>query len=538
MTDIWLPDWLRQARTRFRYHANRGFSRGTFSGVAKIASLGGDRVSCGIEFTPHGGPTSDGAIERAVLRAQGFQAASAGGVWATDVSHVRRGSYAVSELFANNTFNGTTGWQAVSNSTLSATDRVARSTISAVTVGNALGFGPSSAVTVTQYAPHALRALRSLGRGAVAAQMYMAVGSTLAGTDYVPAVLQSDGLATLAFTPYTTTVIPFIGEVVASGNLPGDYFSCPYVSLARCPLVDNAPNLLLQSASIDNASWTKSGCTVTANNRTAPDGAATGDSLVEDTSTGTHFVSQAVTVASSVADYCFGAALRIVGRDFAALQMIEATGSTAAIAYFNISGGTVGTVSSSTNWSNHRAFIVPLGGSWYGCFLVARKTNAATSVVGRIYAAEADNDINYTGDGASGVSIWRATISQSSVPSRLALTTSAATTGTSQPGSALYLKGLPASTSGLLLPGDWFEVITPTYSSLHMVTMDGTLNSDAAGLGYMKFSPPLRSSPADGAAVIVENPMGRFFVTEDFIEFLNEPGRISTMGLELDEVGA
>jgi hypothetical protein len=142
-----------------------------------------------------------------------------------------------------------------------------------------------------------------------------------------------------------------------------------------------------------------------------------------------------------------------------------------------------------------------MGNGWYSVAIVARKTSSATSVTAIIGLSTGDTVQSYSGDGASLIYAWRATLAQSSVPTRLVQTTSAATSGTSQTGSALYVKGLPASTSGLLTCDDVVEV------NGECLQLTASLDSDAAGLGYLQFKPSLFRSPSDNDPIIVNAPM-------------------------------
>lgn len=105
--------------------------------------------------------------------------------------------------------------------------------------------------------------------------------------------------------------------------------------------------------------------------------------------------------------------------------------------------------------------------------------------------------------------------------------------GASQSGSSLNVDQLPTSTNGLLLPGDFFEVITSRGSELKVCT--ASLNSNSSGAGTIFFEPPLRGSVADNAAVIVEQPMGRFLFTGDMPQWTNEPGVFTTASAEFEE---
>lgn len=105
--------------------------------------------------------------------------------------------------------------------------------------------------------------------------------------------------------------------------------------------------------------------------------------------------------------------------------------------------------------------------------------------------------------------------------------------GASQTGNTLNIDALPTSTDGLLLLGDMFEVITSKGSELKMVTQP--LNSNSSGQGVLFFEPAMRGSPADNAAVIINQPLGRFIFTGDVPQWMNDPGIFSTASLDFEE---
>jgi len=73
-------------------------------------------------------------------------------------------------------------------------------------------------------------------------------------------------------------------------------------------------NLLTFSEQFDNAAWTKTNATITANSTTAPDETLTADKLVENASTGDHRTFQGFTVSSGVV-YTFSVYLKNSGRN-------------------------------------------------------------------------------------------------------------------------------------------------------------------------------------------------------------------------------
>lgn len=75
--------------------------------------------------------------------------------------------------------------------------------------------------------------------------------------------------------------------------------------------------------------------------------------------------------------------------------------------------------------------------------------------------------------------------------------------GAGQTGNVLVTSGWTPGAAGILLAGDYVEL--PGHR-LHMVTVDAA--SDGTGRAELEIEPPLRSSPANGAAIIVNNPRG------------------------------
>jgi hypothetical protein len=446
-----------------------------------------------------------------------------------------RGSFPATELLTNPTFaSGTTGWSAFdSSATIAASDRVLRSTVAA---HQANAFITAAQLNgLTQYAPYIARAFMFTGRGSPWSPV-IAVGALAGNSDYfgntdtTGQAVQGGIFKSSAGVVPATTAYFGAGATTEAGRIAGDYLNFLYTSFSRCAPVDNGPNYLLQSDEL-NPTWTATGATVAVQAATAPNASVTADAIVEDSSTGTHGIDQPVTVASAAGDFAFSVALQANTRTWVQLILREGTGSSDVSMYFNLSTGATGTGATGANWANRRVFVTPLGNGWYRCTIVARKTNAATQVRALIILATGDTANSYAGNGTSQIYAWRATLASSGVPTRLALTTtSAVTTGTVQTGSALYLKGLPASTDGLLEIGDWVEVA----GQLKQVT--ARLNSDAAGLGYLQFRPALGDSPADNDPVIINQPFGRFIYSGGTKELENQFGLYGDIEMNLEEV--
>lgn len=327
-----------------------------------------------------------------------------------------------------------------------------------------------------------------------------------------------------------TTGVGYILLSDSAGSLAGDYVQAPFTSFARCALTDSGGNLFTQSKAIDHADWTRANLTaVTANATAGPDNASDADLVVPNASVASHYVTQSKTISSSATEMLVDGYFKAGGYNFVRLQMRESTGSTDLNQVFNLGTGALGaTANTGANWGNRRAVIRDIGNGWYYCALIGRKTSAGITCDAYIVVESVDGLANYAGNTTSGVYYSNLTMTPSSSFARPVTTTTAAVAASTQNGLALYLKGLPASTAGLLLAGDWVEID----GQLKMVT--ASLDSDAAGLGYLQFAPPLRRAVADNTPVIVTKPMGRFIAT-DSLGWDNEPGVFSHAAIELEE---
>ena len=239
MTDILLPPQTIIARSRIRYIDSTGVSVGTYTGLTRTASLGGDRIGATLEFTITGGLSADGKADRAALIA--FIASMRGRqnrVYLSDASYRRQGTFPTGELLANNSFaSGLTSWSASSaNLTLKASNRVLRSIRTNVGADETIR---AASVTVVNGASYVARAMVVAGKGAM--DFRARVGSTAGGSDIATegADHTADGLATVYGTTGGTTA-HFSVLDGNSGRSIGDYMDVPYASLSRCPLVSGA----------------------------------------------------------------------------------------------------------------------------------------------------------------------------------------------------------------------------------------------------------------------------------------------------------
>jgi hypothetical protein len=493
MADLIIPPWMRIRGGRFDVVSNTAAAPSVFTGAVRTLARSGDKLRTTVRMENVHARESNPykALARAIrtnLRGQ------ANRIWLADPSYQRRGSFPTGELIANNTFaSGTTSWSAYGSSTLTASDRALRASYGS---NNQFGFTQAS-VAVTQYAPHVVRGFLGQYQLAVCDWRMDAQDS---GTDYQTQITDT-GLSMTAFVPRSTTVSVF-GYKSATGEMMGSYFEAPYTSLSRCALIDGGANALTNSD--DFSAWTQAQITTTVNATTAPDGTSTADRLVETATTNVHNASRsAIAISASAVDLMFTVAVKIGQRSHVVIGMTEATGSTRAEAYFNLTTGAVGTTSTGANWSNLRTFSLDMGNGWFQVGVIARKTNGATTASCDVGLASADGTKSFLGSTSNGMFVWRGTFTASSVAARLVATTSSAISASTQTGAGIYVKGLPASTAGLLLIGDEVQI------GKQLCFVVAPLNSNSIGTGYLQLAYPVRAAAADDPVVIHE-PMGRF----------------------------
>jgi len=531
MTDILLPVSIDVASVSFRVMDSVGVSRNPLTGAVRTASRGGDKLGATIEYSPTGGMSATAKQKQRILRAHVAQIMRSNRCYLYDPGYSPQGSFPATELFTNSDLNGVTGWT-VQAGTLSAGDRNLRVTPSASSGSQP---GVYQSVSLTQYVPYAVRSMAGLvtSRASNLSPFYSdgVVGASSASTGMA--------LRRIAFVPPSTGSVNLfpIYNSDAAWDI-SDAIDLHFASASRCLIADASPNNLTFSDQIDNAAWTKSGILSTAANsssQTDPWGTTTAEKITENTSNVQHYVLQSGPTVATVADYC---GVIYARRDTLARDVMVTVGTTGSGHYgqctFDLGAGTAGSAVVGGSATNARAYIKALGNSWYACYVVVRLPTAAT---------RADVQANMISGGASTYTgttgtlmLVRGGVSQSSLPFLPGLTTTVGASGTSQSGSRLFVKGGPASVSGSLAMGDWIEVTTSLGPQLTMVT--ASVDFDAAMLGVINVSPAIRGTVADGAAIIVNRPMGRFIPSQGG-EWRNDPG-IFTMAtaVEFEEAPA
>lgn len=166
------------------------------------------------------------------------------------------------------------------------------------------------------------------------------------------------------------------------------------------------PNLLLYSEQLDNAAWTKSACTITADAVDAVDGTTTMDKVVENNANSTHYLYRdSTTVANK--KYAISAFLKMGERYKGRLQLSNTAGTNGFYADFNLSDG--GGVTAPVAIGSGTATSVEIqdcGSGIYRIGVVGIIDNSATTGRFALYLEDASGTVSYAGDNASGLYAW------------------------------------------------------------------------------------------------------------------------------------
>lgn len=105
--------------------------------------------------------------------------------------------------------------------------------------------------------------------------------------------------------------------------------------------------------------------------------------------------------------------------------------------------------------------------------------------------------------------------------------------GASQTGNTLDIDGLPLSTSGVYLAGDYFQLGSGSTSELYMFTE--TVNSDGSGAATINFEPALKSIPSDNAALTIVGAKGVFRLVNNISEWSSDQSSITGFTIAFKE---
>jgi hypothetical protein len=204
------------------------------------------------------------------------------------------------------------------------------------------------------------------------------------------------------YVTYQTTPSTYVATTSAAYYGPRFDYNPSTLAATGLLVEGTRTNLLTYSEQFDNAAWTKTNSTITANATTSPDGTTTADKIVEDTTAGVHGPQETFT--SSAAYYTASVYLKASERSIGCVRLFDAGAGTGYATFFNLSTGAVG-----TNAAGSTATIQSVGNGWYRCTVSRLFVGAGGSLV-QIFSCATDGTFSFAGTNGSGLFAWGAQV--------------------------------------------------------------------------------------------------------------------------------
>ena len=242
------------------------------------------------------------------------------------------------------------------------------------------------------------------------------------------AQLETGDIAT-AYIPTTTAAVS-VGPVSGLPRLDYLNSTCP-----RLILEGQRTNLVTFSEQFDNAIWSKTNTTITANTAVSPDGYTNADKLVENTSLGNHRIFQGPAATPSTA---YTASVFVKKEEITSVEILE---TTLGGCIFNLTNGTI--------TSGTGGFIENYGNGWFRCGITKTTGVAQVGFTLQIRLVKGGTS-TYTGNGVDGLYLWGCQIEAGAYATSYIPTLAASVTRVADAASKTGISSLIGQTEGTL----------------------------------------------------------------------------------------
>lgn len=293
-----------------------------------------------------------------------------------------------------------------------------------------------------------------------------------------------------------------------------------------------ATNLLTYSEQFDNAAWTKTNATITANSLAAPDGTTTADSFIEAAGSSQKYMRVSLATVGPGTYTLSIYAKTLSGTRYLALEF-DAGGGETRRSFFDVANGTV-----TSNYNSAAGSITAIGGGWYRCAVTVTMVGAASSMW--VYISNSSSSISgYTGDGTSGLYLWGAQLETGTAATSYVKTVAAAVTRAADvvTGSGLIYTDVPEADYAAWVGGTTYTALTSyvirTTATTHKVyqclvthTPAATPEDNTTGVTpkWLEIGPTNRWGMFD-------RKVGTETTQATSMTYLLKPGRANSLGL-------
>ena len=255
-------------------------------------------------------------------------------------------------------------------------------------------------------------------------------------------------------------------------------------------LEPQSTNLVPYSEDFSNASWVKSGLSVTDNTIISPDGTLNAAKLVEANQSGGKNMT-GISFSASTTN-TFSVYAKASEREWI---IVYFNGGGNGGYYFDVKNGVIGAkVGSNTG----TPLIEDAGNGWYRCS-ITHLSSSSSNV--QLYIAQADNVFSYQGDGTSGLYTWGAQLEQLSYATSYIPTSGSTATRLGETANNAGGAGVFNSEEGVL----YAEIASLTDFSGSISINDGTV-SNRIELGFTSLSRAIIYMEVGGVLQVYERP--------------------------------